>query len=365
MKRTMYITAKHLFRQLLPAAILLAVVPSCSTSSPQQQPEIPASVAAAGSPRLLQRAEEFRQSVAGCPEIGFGISAETLRRYRNRPAVLAARCALLGTTEVYCRITPEELTALMSSYPEKLREQLVQFHRYRIRCFAEIDGTDMFAEIKRGNDRHYQNMIKERLYNVFKFNRDGRPQERFDGISTIFLPHLADEMFARRNPDVIMRWSGKAFGVDNENDLIFREARQMMMAARNSTVNFPLAQHSADFYHDRVSSGDLSLGAINDYFALGDFVLLEDLAGNRNEMNDQVLPELKDARKAKAVMIKLITTGDFYSDQSKAQSLQIKSWPEITRDLKYLTGKWKKYPSFRGIAFSDYHGLETILSPAQ
>jgi len=74
---------------------------------------------------------------------------------------------------------------------------------------------------------------------------------------------------------------------------------------------------------------------------------------------------LRDARRPRSVMVDLITGGDCYSDKSRKESLQAQSWTEIVSALHYATHEFKKYPAFRGIAFSDYSGFEAILAPGQ
>jgi|GEM_PF-2785802 len=317
------------------------------------------------SPRFIQRAEEFRQAVAGCPDVGFSLSEKTLDESWHHPAQLAARCSLLGMTEVYCRVNPDQLGGFFSSYSDHLRGVVAEMHRYRIRCYAEIDGTELFAMIKRSGEHAPYNQIKEMVRSVYAFNRNGKSGQQFDGVITILLPHRADDFFARRHPSMIYHWTAHGYGIGAENDLIHREAMQMMIDVKETALNLPVGQHTGHFYHDRTVNRELSVGSINHYLDVAAFVLVENPGADRLDIIANAGAEISSARRPRSVMVNLMTGGDPYSDRSRQDSLQARSWPEIIATLGYVTKEFEKYQTFRGLAFSDYESFEEILAPGQ
>ena len=62
----------------------LAAMLLCSCAEPLRNAES-LDVTARATPRLLQRAESFRQATIGCPETGFGVNRDTLRTYTAAP----------------------------------------------------------------------------------------------------------------------------------------------------------------------------------------------------------------------------------------------------------------------------------------
>jgi len=352
----------HLGLNNLIAAAVMLMLCSCASVVP---PTPTASVESGGSPRFIQRAEEFRQAVAGCPEVGFALSEKIIADYQREPAKLAARCSLLGVTEVYCRINPEQIVGFFGSRADYIHELLIQMHRYRIRCYAEIDATDLIALLKRSGELAAFNQIKDMVRNIHEFNRNGKPGGQFDGIIGVILPHRADDMFARRHPSTIYHWTDKGYGIGKENDQMHREARRMMMSLKDTAVNLHVGEYIGSFYHDRTLNNDLSVASVNHYLDVAAFVLVENAASGRAEILSNVAAELRDARRPRSVMVALITSGENYTDKEKQESLQSRSWPEITTTLHSVTQEFKKNATFRGLAFTDYASLEAILSPGQ
>ena len=175
------------------------------------------------------------------PEIGFGISAENIAPL---PGIAPARfwaaplrpCS--ATTEALLPDLPRKnSTAMMSSYPEKLRETTgpVPSLPHPLLCPKSTAPT-CSPRSNAANDRplseYDQGAAVQRVSNS---TATARPSGKIRWyFRRFFLPHpRRRDVSARRNPDVIMRWSGKSVrGRQTKNDLIFREARQMMMAAR-------------------------------------------------------------------------------------------------------------------------------------
>jgi len=123
--------------------------------------------------------------------------------------------------------------------------------------------------------------------------------------------------------------------------------------ARNITDNKTVISEAlAHFFHDHYLKKDLSVGSINDFLRVANYVIIMDYSDNVKKLIRFVEKEINDAEKSDSIMVALKTKSN------KMGNSDTTFWEEginaLDNAVKKIYLKFKEEKSFRGIAVFEY-----------
>ncbi len=155
------------------------------------------------------------------------------------------------------------------------------------------------------------------------------------------------------------RWNGRSgYGIGKDNDMMVRQAIDILKRVRSKIPKVIFSNAISHSLHHHAVNGDLSVGRINDFLEVCDYVLIMAYSDRSERIVRICLDELKEGDRNSSIMICVKTS--FNKVGGKSTSLYWKGWNNALRSLKYVIEKVRVYPSFRGIAFFEYDGLEKM-----
>lgn len=288
-----------------------------------------------------------------CREFGVFITVNTIDLYEQKPKALSERLLLLGVTDVYFDFDIKLFE--QPDFIKKLHKIVDELRKQKIRCSPVIIDELMYQPDQHGAGADaVGNIIGE----VNSFNRWVSSRREFTGIAASVSPHCIASSNSRIKHGLIYSWSENTYGVNCENDMIMKQAFDILRDIKDAAEPLPLSIIIENYYHDRAVKGDLSMGNVNDFLQFGDKVILTSYAKYSNEIKELAVSELKDCKKADSIVLCLRTSRTIYGEDSESVSFTRKKWKQFISDLNTLVQNSSKFKSFRGIAFREYDGLE-------
>jgi hypothetical protein len=286
-------------------------------------------------------------------EFGMFVTMDTIMLYWSQPEQLAERLKLPGVTDVYFDI---RLSALDdSNYYPAIRRIIAALHAVKIRCHIVIDDEQLYSAQNIDHDgRKVTSAVKS--YNWYA------PREsEFDGIVAVVNPHhiVSSNTYLKRG--LLYSWQESNYGKNNENDMIMRQAFQILEEMKTAAKPLTLTVFTDNFYHDRNKKGDLSVGNINDFSQIADCVIISAYSKYAKEVMTLIKEELQDCKKNNTMLICLRADRSIYGENAEAVSMSRKKWPQLTEELTALVNVLAGFKSYRGICCNDFAGFELLL----
>lgn len=329
------------------SSLLLA---SCRIGESDQKPSPLPPISA----EMRNKAKEVKAIITpGAKEIGMFISMNTIALYWAHPEYLAERLALPGVTDVYFEIRLSVLND--SNYYPALRKIIAAIHAVKIKCHIVIEDEMLYSADNEDHD------ARRTVSAIKSYNWYSPRNSEFDGIVAVVNPHhiVSSNVFLKHG--LLYSWQDSNFGKNHENDMIMRQAFQILEEIKTAASPMSLTVITENFYHEHNKKGDLSLGNINDFCKYTDSVIIIDYAKYAKEAFGLVKDELKDCNKNQSVMICLRTDRSMYGENAEAVSFSRKKWSQMTTDLTALIKYASAFKSYRGICFRDFDGFELLL----
>lgn len=336
------------------AALLLFLLASCKSNKCVVEVYEPDVNKAAKATKLMRKKAEFFKARLEdkCKSLGVFITKESYKLYKHRFNILAARCALLGINQAYLECDKDKIGE--AEYAGTLRTLISALRRRKIKALAVIKSPRLFAD--KDNIRHYLDKIK-----TFNNNANSADEE-FDGIFADTRPDLMTGKNKEYTNGILYQWSPYSFGKGKDNEMLMKETFSMLRALREHiSSGMELGQAVSHSYEEEFQRGELTLGGVNEFLKLCDFVLVFSFSSDRRNIFDYSMNVLKAAKKKDGVLICIRTTVSLYGGADKEESLSWKSWFKFVKDLEYVADNSSAYKSFGGLIFYDYNGLEKIL----
>ncbi|MDD3118898.1 MAG: hypothetical protein PHQ27_06955 [Victivallales bacterium] len=332
---------------------------SCRPAPPPPPPTMAAVVEASGAnSSMIDRAAQFRRDiVAASVRTGVVLDARAMAFYVRQPEKLAARCRLLGFADVYLAVSdPARIGEQAATLTALLRE----LHRAGMQCYAALDLNYLYGYDNSVTLNPFADGLAARaVAPVVGFNTAwGRAaDERFDGIEAILLPYRQSAGVSGRSAP-LYRWNEDEWGRNSENSTLIRETLDLMRQIRGKAAALTVVQNIGADFHDRTLADQLARGGVNNFLDFCDVVIIDNVSNRPEEILRRITPELRDAVGKASVAVRIITSQDFYGEQAARHSFSRKPWRKLVAELHGVCRKAGAYPSFRGLVFDDFLGLE-------
>lgn len=301
-------------------------------------------------PRMRKRAASFKKKVAvKCSECGVYLTDEAYRLYKDRFGKLAARCAMLGINTVYMSVDFDNLNSY--EYAARTRNRLFILHKRNIKCRAVLRGVGFFKEPE---------LIRKTVYSYKKFNENSEDaQTCFDGVCSAVEPHSVTKENENLMPvGLLFKWTENSYGPGRDNCMLVGKLFEMLELFKKYAPDVPISQSVEASYHKKAVNGELLKGTVNDFLKYCDTLIVQSYYNDRRDIYEAALDSLKASLTPKSIVICVKTVTNRNLDEIREKSLSSKSFYKITRDMEYIVRKAAKSPSFKGVAFFNYTGLE-------
>lgn len=349
---------------LLAAMLALLPLSSCRTAPPSPISMDAAATLSGANPTMVHRAAQFRQYVVKhSGQTGVVIDAKSQLFYAKEFDRLAARCKMLGFSEVYIAIPdPQRLTKSFDDYPAQMRRLLSELHRAGLKCYASLDLNYLY---------HYQTDVSmnpfagERVSNVldpiksFNSGWSVTPEQRFDGVEAFMLPNkVLPEVKSRTAP--LYNWGEKQYGKNGENNILIQQTLSFMEKIRDSADKMTVIENIGYDFHDKTCEGQLGQASIGNFLDLCDFVIIDNTSNDPDEIIANISLELHKAVKKQSIAVRVISSQEFYSNEAAEKSFSRKPWASVVKELHKVCRESNKNPTFRGVVFDNFAGLEIL-----
>ncbi|OGV46584.1 MAG: hypothetical protein A2017_17330 [Lentisphaerae bacterium GWF2_44_16] len=340
--------------------LLCVLTSSCSlfkdNSKPEHavtatQPEGDINKEAELSPKMVSSAALFKKSVSSkCSECAVYMNERLYKIYEKRENVLAARCSVLGITDVYLYFNNKDLKD--KEFSLKLRTIISALHSKKIRCHAMLHDPAIYADDRK--------KTAEEIKNVLAFNeKSGGSTDKFDGLFINIQPHEFSRDAQIYKSGIMYKWnSDTSYGLGKDNDLLMKQAFVVLEEARKCAPSVELGQKVAWFYDSDAGSGKLSLGKTDDFLKHCDYLMVSAYSSEWRDILEYILPNIRHTEKKNSILLAVKTSVNINGGDIREVSLSWKGWFRICKDMENVIKNIGKYPSFRGVVFQDYEGLE-------
>lgn len=185
------------------------------------------------------------------------------------------------------------------------------------------------------------------------------PTSRFGGAGVKAEIHVFTVASPELPPNALYVWSGNAYGIGRENDLLMRglmkdllKFRQALAPELSFTVAVP------DFYHDRAVAGDLSRGTVNDFLAVAQRVVVY---GSGRLPSDFARSMRTEFQSAEAADGRVLMGVDLVAHSMESRvALRRRDWADLLNILQYLEGELGGGRSFGGALLGPWRNLEML-----
>ena len=260
-----------------------------------------------------------------------------------------------GFNRVYCHITSEQelddrlraflAAAAQAGLPVEIAISQIDFYRrYRANQlirWALIQYPDLFraAEL------------------VTEFNQSLPKEHRIAGITVYVAPHIYNGQNVWRMYNQLYRWADTRYGKGGDNDMLMREALDILRRIAAIPDLPPLTVAFPDFYHDRAVAGDLSVGAVKDFAAISPSLMIINTANLPSQMARNLEKELNDAPPAARIIAEVPLA---HHSSISTGRLRRRNWDDFMRALEAFKTVSAKDDNFDGMALSPLAVIEYL-----
>lgn len=194
---------------------------------------------------------------------------------------------------------------------------------------------------------------------IQEFNRNlPEGAAKIQAVTVLVEPHKFTA--ARQGFCQIYSWSEKCFGPGMDNDMLMKEALELLKKVEPGdlelTVAFP------DFYHELAVQGKVTVGKIRDFAQCNAGVknLMIMSAGNKpSQVVSGIAGELAAADKNQRVILGIELSAHTANTGS---TLRRRDHRDLTRILDFIVKTHRKSPAFKGIMISPLSVLEFLIT---
>ncbi len=283
-------------------------------------------------------------------KLGVYVYTTTLAKYYNRYNIVADEMSRLRIDEVYLSIKIKDFNK-NDIYKKEVRDFIYNLKKKNksIKIYAIVGYG-----YKAYTDKEY---LKKSMKDILNYNESVSKKEKFDGFSFDIEPHI---MKKGRGIDESYPYRWGKYGKGEANDMLLKDTLKLLKIAKSiaSRENMPISEAIAHFFHDHYLAGDLSVGGINDFLNIVNYVIMMDYSDKIDKILRFSEKEINDAKKDNSIMIALKTKSN------KMGSEDTTFWQEgikaLDNAVKRIYNKYKNKKSFRGIAIFEYDSYITL-----
>jgi hypothetical protein len=296
----------------------------------------------------LRNNQQYRSAV-------YVYDSKSVTGFLEKPKELAARIALLGIKDIYLSIGKNA----MSGSDVVRTNWLRLFNKYAHEFGLKVWALRLASYAQFANDQ----LIIDECEQVIAYNNAVAPDERFDGVSADWEPHVLKEGGVNTPPGMNYFWdSSKNYGVGGSNDMLLKRTLEMLNLARANLYGLPLNEAIHYMYQNNFNSGNLSYGSTLQFLESCEFITVMCYTDTREKVWSRGLTPVENAKgKPGSVSICVKTSLNTYGDDGDVTtSLHLKGWTYLINALNYFYTQGATKPAFRGIDFFEYEGLEIM-----
>jgi hypothetical protein len=316
-------------------------------------------------PKMKQRAAELKAAINGSKENAVFLYLAGMDFFEEIPQALIQRLDMLGIKKLYLHVPVDEISN--EKFALKLHKFLKAMQSRKLQVSLVIKDVSLHATgITSGEyRRRYLLSSSTRLSKVIdaleNFNDDAdSPEEKFHELSIVLTPHLISSSMPNLPIGTLYCWGNKKYGINNDNDMLIRRSVNILRTFRDSFPNIKVSAITQDYFHDAAKDKKLSVGTTTQLLKYSNTVLVTSFYDNDKDIFNKIERELKETSAPQSIIIRIMTAPAVYGEKAK-KSLSRKKWPYFINALKNFNNKCTKYPSYKGIAFDSFEGLERIL----
>jgi len=307
---------------------------------------------AQATPQMQERAANLSRILNLKPEYRRGVFMyeRTISVYEKNPEKLAARCKMLGLTEIYYSFNDKH--AAEKKYSDRAAAFSAAFHKYGLKVYAlKYDGAEAFAS---------ESYVKKSARTVLDYNQSVKPESRFDAVIADLEPHILKKGRSYLPKDLKDYWDEKGYGPGKSNDQLVKQALSILTLAKQELNGLEISEALGFFFESRYQKGELPSASINNFLEPCAFVTIMAYANKPEKIFRMAEAQLKNSKRPGSVAICLKTSVGTMNDDGIESSLQPQGWDKMIEAADHVTKAAEKYPSFRGIDFFEYAGLEKM-----
>ena len=338
-------------RSMLMAAMLLTPLSGISLKAMESAGDGIAAPAQA-TPQMQERSVTLCRILNRKPEYRSGVFMydRTVSVYEQNPEKLAARCKMLGLTDIYYSFSDKH--AADKKYSGRAAAFNAAFHKYGLKVHAlKYDGAEAFAS---------DDYIKKSAGTVLDYNQTVKQESRFDAVVADLEPHILKKGRSYLPKDLKYYWDEKGYGPGKSNDQLVKQSLAILALAKQDLKGLELAEALGCFFEPRYQKGELPSASINNFLEPCACVTLMAYANKPDKICRMAESQLKNSKRPGSVAICLKTSVGTLNDDAIETSLQPQGWDKLIEAADHVTRNSEKYPSFRGIDFFEYAGLEKM-----
>lgn len=315
-------------------------------------------------PKMKQRAAEFKAAINGSKENAVFLYLSGMDFFEELPQALVQRLNMLGIQKLYLQVPVDEISN--KKFAKKLHKFLNAMQSRKIQVSLVIKDVSLHATgITSGEyRRRYLLSSSTRLSKVIDvledFNDDAdSPAEEFHELSIVLTPHLISSNMPNLPIGTLYCWGDKKYGINNDNDMLMRRSVNILRAFKDSFPDVKISAVTQDYFHDAAQDKKLSMGTTTQLLNYSNTILVTSFYDNDKKIFSKIERELKETSAPQSIIVRIMTAPAIYGEKAK-KSLSRKKWPHFISALKNFNRKCAKYPSYKGIAFDSFEGLEKI-----
>ena len=332
-------------------SMLLALIFSAALSGASLAAAESADAEIAGAtPQMLERAASLSRILNFRPEYRRGVFMydRTLSVYEQNPEKLAARCKMLGLTDIYYSFSDKH--AADKKYSDRTAAFCAIFHKHGFKVHAlKYDGAEAFASAA---------YVKNSAATVLNYNQSVKPESRFDAVAADLEPHILKKGRPYVPKDLKYYWDKN--GASADNDQLVKQALSILAAAKQELNGLELSEALGCFFESRYQKGEMPSASVNNFLESCAFVTLMAYSNKPEKIFRMSELQLKNSKRPGSVAICVKTSVGTFNDEGAETSLQPQGWNKLIEAMDHITKAAEKYPAFRGIDFFEYAGLEKM-----
>lgn len=288
---------------------------------------------------------------------GIYVYSQTISKYLNTPEKLAARIILLGFKEVYVSTPKSALTTTNSTNFQWMNTFISSLHTHKVKVFALLlSNPQLYVD---------PNLIYEDLENLSFYNTNVNSIEKLDGIMADLEPHTLKQGAEQTPKGLDIYWdSDHHYGIGQENDQLLKRTLTILQRASFDLSPLSLKESISFLYQPKKNENLLSYGSTTLFLQHCESVHVMAYYNRAEVIWNRSLPLLEDADKVykKSVSVCVKVSVNTYGDEGNENtSLQPKGWSFLIETLSEIYNRGNQHPSFRGMDFFEYNGLEIML----
>lgn len=306
----------------------------------------------------IDRVKQFQATIhpTSSSKNGIYVYSQTVSKYLNAPGKLAARIILSGFNEVYVSTPKSALCTINSANFQWMRTFISSLHAHQVKVFALLlSNPRLYAN---------QDLLYEDSGNLEFYNKNVTDAERLDGIMADLEPHTLKQGAEQAPEGLDIYWnSDNHYGIGKENDELLKRTLTILQRASFELSPLILKESVSFLYQPKYNENLLSYGSTTQFLQHCESVHVMAYYNRAEVIWNRSLPLLENADKLykNVVSVCVKVSVNTYGDEGNENtSLQPKGWDYLIETLSDIYSRGIRHPSFRGMDFFEYDGLELM-----